>query len=122
MSSQLSAAPIIMIHLVLVDFEVSSGSPFRFAYEYLRPYFPDGGIEYREICYDIGSNTKALRYRTSIRPLIKELKKQCVSDRIVFAISTHTDGDSGDPFVGYEGAAKRYVGAPVDQVSISDSC
>ncbi|OJA13105.1 hypothetical protein AZE42_13565, partial [Rhizopogon vesiculosus] len=91
MSSQLSAAPIIMIHLVLVDFEASSGSPFRFAYEYLRPYFPDGGIEYREIFYDIGSNAKALRYRASMRPLIKELKKQCVSDRIVFAISTHTD-------------------------------
>jgi hypothetical protein len=111
-----------MVHLVLVDFEASSGSPFRFTYKYLRPYFPNGGIEYREICYDIGSNAKALHYRSSIHGLIKELKKQCVLDRIVFAISAHTDGDSSNPPVGYEGAAKHYVGTPVDQVSISDSC
>lgn len=122
MSSQLSAAPIIMIHLVLVDFEGSNGSPFRFAYEYLKSYFPHGGIEYREIYYDIGSNAKALRYRSSIRELIKQLKKQCVWERIVFAISTHTDSNSGDPFAGYEGATKQYVGTPVNEVSISNSC
>jgi len=122
MSSQLSAAPIIMIHIVLVDFEASSGSPFRFAYQYLRSYFPDGGIEYREIRYDIGTNSKALRYGAGIRTLTKQLKRQCLSDRIVFAITTHTDSDSGDPFAGYERAAERYVAAPVDQVSLSDSC
>lgn len=38
-SSQQSAAPVIMIHLVLVDFK-ASGSPFTFAYEYLSLTLP----------------------------------------------------------------------------------
>ena len=107
-----------MIHLALVDFEASSGSPFRFAYEYLKPYFTHGGIEYQEISYDIGSNAKANSYRSSIRRLVKELKKQCAWERIVFAVSTHTDNNSGDPFAGYEGT-KQYISTPVDEVSIS---
>ena len=110
-----------MIHLVLVDFK-ESGSPFRFAYEYLKPYFTNGGIEYREISYDIGSNAKASHYRSSVGRLVKELKKQCVWERIVLTISTHTDNDSGDPFAGYEGTTEQYVGTPVDEVSISNSC
>jgi hypothetical protein len=106
-----------MIHFVLVDFVVS-GSPFSFAYEYLKAYFSNGGIEYREISYDIGSNAKVSSYRSNIRRLLKELRNQCVWERIVFAISTHTDNDTGDPFVGYEGTTDQYVGTPVDEVGI----
>jgi hypothetical protein len=115
--AQLSAAPIIFIHLVLVDFETTA-SPFPFAHSFLRPYFTNGGIEYFEITYDVIS--AATEYRQAVRKTLKALKNSFTWERVVVAISTHTDNDLGDPFAGYstDGGVKQYGAAPTDDVSV----
>ncbi|KAG1764498.1 hypothetical protein EV702DRAFT_1051327 [Suillus placidus] len=111
--AQLSAAPVIFIHLVLVDFETTA-SPFLFAHSFLQPYFTSGGCEYHEIAYDIISDVHA--YRKAVHQTLKALKNSFVWERVVVAISTHTDNDEGDPFAGYsyDGNLKCYGGTATD--------
>ncbi|KAG1819828.1 uncharacterized protein BJ212DRAFT_1298235 [Suillus subaureus] len=53
--AEISAAPVIFIHLILVDFEVA-GSPFEFAHSFLKPYYCGDGIKYIEVYYDSGTD------------------------------------------------------------------
>ncbi|KAG1732285.1 hypothetical protein EDB19DRAFT_2005506 [Suillus lakei] len=112
--AKISTAPILFIHLVLINFE-TTGSPFPFAHSFLQPYFTSGGIEYREIAYDIISAPDA--YLKTIAQIIKTLNKVFVWERVVIGISTHTDNDQGDIFAGYsdDGGDKHYVSAGFDQ-------
>ncbi|KAG1742098.1 hypothetical protein EDB19DRAFT_1827760 [Suillus lakei] len=112
--AEISAAPILFIHLVLIDFK-TTGSPFPFAHSFLQPYFTSGGIEYCEIAYDIISAPDA--YLKTVAQIIKTLNKAFVWECIVIGISTHTDNDQGDIFAGYsdDGGDKHYVSAGSDQ-------
>ncbi|KAG2059142.1 hypothetical protein BDR06DRAFT_968133 [Suillus hirtellus] len=69
--AELSVAPVIFIHLILVNFDTIA-SPFSLAHSFLQPYFTSGGIEYCEIAYNIVSDTSS--YRKTIRQIIKDLK------------------------------------------------
>ncbi|KAG1819878.1 hypothetical protein EV424DRAFT_1616755 [Suillus variegatus] len=110
--AELSAAPVIFIHLILVDFDISA-SPFSLAHLFLQPYFTSGGIEYREIAYNIVSDASG--YRKTICQIIKDLKNSFAWERVVVGISTHTDNDSGDPFARYSlDGEKHYAGAPTE--------
>ncbi|KAG1866802.1 hypothetical protein F4604DRAFT_1927770 [Suillus subluteus] len=111
--AQLSAAPVIFIHLVLVDFETTA-SPFPLAHSFLKPYFTNGGIEYFEITYDIISVAGA--YCQAVRQTLKALKNSFLWERVVVAISTHTDNDEGDPFAGYssDDGLKQYGATATD--------
>lgn len=105
----------IFIHLILVDFDTTA-SPFSLAHSFLQPYFTSGGIEYREIAYNIVSDASG--YRKTVRQIIKDLKNSFAWERVVVGISTHTDNDSGDPFAGYSlDGEKHYAGAPTEDVS-----
>ncbi|KAG0691582.1 hypothetical protein DFH29DRAFT_884141 [Suillus ampliporus] len=112
--AEISAAPILFIHLVLIDFE-TTGSPFPFAHSFLQPYFTSGGIEYRKIVYNIISAPDA--YLKTVAQIIKTLNKAFVWEHVVIGISTHTDNDQGDIFAGYsdDGGDKHYVSAGSDQ-------
>ncbi|KAG1734837.1 hypothetical protein EDB19DRAFT_1830470 [Suillus lakei] len=99
--AEISAAPVLFVHLSLVDFAVS-GSPLEFAHTFLKPYYSGAGINYIDVVYDIGTDEKLAPYRAQVRKMIKGLKNSFVWERVVFGISTHTDEDFGDPFIGYE--------------------
>jgi hypothetical protein len=116
--AEISAAPVIFIHLILVDFGVA-GSPFEFAHSFLKPYYSGDGIKYIEVYYDIGTDVKLAPYRTHIRQIIKGLKNSFTWERVVIGLSTHTDEDFGDPFAGYGDESKGYVSTPVNDVSFS---
>ncbi|KAG1838475.1 hypothetical protein C8R48DRAFT_782389 [Suillus tomentosus] len=111
--AEISAAPVIFIHLILVDFGVA-GSPFEFAHSFLKPYYSGDGIKYIEVYYNIGTDVKLAPYRTHIRQIIKGLKNSFTWERVVIGLSTHTDEDFGDPFAGYGDDSKGYVSTPVN--------
>ncbi|KAG1721978.1 uncharacterized protein EDB91DRAFT_1256266 [Suillus paluster] len=98
--AEISAAPILFIHLVLIDFETTS-SPFSFTHSFLQPYFTSRGIEYREIAYDIISAPGA--YLKTVGQIIKALK--------------NSDNDHGDLFAGYscDDGEKHYGSAGSDE-------
>jgi hypothetical protein len=114
--AEISAAPVLFVHLSLVDFVVS-GSPLEFAHTFLKPYYSGAGINYIDVVYDIGTDEKLAPYRAQVRKMIKGLKNSFVWERVVFGISTHTDEDFGDPFIGYEDS-KEYHSTGVNDVSV----
>ncbi|KAG1791929.1 uncharacterized protein HD556DRAFT_1309724 [Suillus plorans] len=112
--SQLSSAPTLMLHLVLVDHDVTGGC-FELASEFLRPYFPSGGFEFWSIVFDIGNASKIDEYRFQATAIIQSLMSSNWA-RVVVAITKHTDNEHGDPFIVYEGNKKSYVSARVHSV------
>ncbi|KAG2117528.1 hypothetical protein BD769DRAFT_1390856 [Suillus cothurnatus] len=113
LKSELSSAPLLMIHLILVDHDTAS-SCFDLACDFLRPYFPTGGFEVCTIAFDIGNALKVESYQSKASAIVQALKSSWM--RIVIAITNHTDNDRGDPFVGYEGKKKVYVSAHIHSV------
>ncbi|KAG1797833.1 uncharacterized protein HD556DRAFT_1306422 [Suillus plorans] len=111
--AELSVAPVIFIHLILVDFDTMA-SPFSLAHSFLQPYFTSGGIEYREITFNIVSDASS--YRKTVHQIIKDLKNSFAWECVVVGISTHTDNDSGNPFAGYSlDGEKHYAGASTEE-------
>ncbi|KAG1892029.1 hypothetical protein F4604DRAFT_1912760 [Suillus subluteus] len=113
LESQISSVPVVLIHLMLVDFN-TSGGPFNLMFQFLTPYFPHGGLAFHELIFDVGSKSKSDRYQLKVGELVRSLADQRHWPRIVFAISNHTDDNLGDPFLGYETKKKSYVGGRVD--------
>ncbi|KAG1887879.1 hypothetical protein F4604DRAFT_1916751 [Suillus subluteus] len=112
--AEISAVLVIFIHLILVDLSVA-GSPLEFAHSFLKPYYTGDSIKYLDVYYDIGSDAKAAPYRSKVWNIIKGLKNSFVWERVVIGISTHTDEDFGDPFIGYEdGDTNNYLSTSVD--------
>ncbi|KAG2057850.1 hypothetical protein BDR06DRAFT_969171 [Suillus hirtellus] len=111
--AEILVAPVIFIHLILVDFRVA-GSLFEFAHSFLKPYYSSDGIKYIEVYYNIGTDVKLAPYRTHIHQIIKGLKNSFTWERVVIGLSTHTDEDFGDPFAGYGDDSKGYVSTPVN--------
>lgn len=115
--THISFSTVLFIHLTIMNND-TTGSPFGLAHDFLLPYFPQGGMKYCEISFDVGSQSKIASFHTTVSELISNLA--LVSDtweRIVFGISDHTDNTNGDPFVGYTGRKRSYVATPVDNVS-----
>ncbi|KAG1732857.1 uncharacterized protein EDB91DRAFT_1251594 [Suillus paluster] len=112
--SQLSSTPVLMLHLVLVDHDMTGGS-FELTADFLRPYFPSGGLEFQAVTFDIGNDTKIAKYQSDAARTVQSLLKSTWT-RVVIAITNHTDNDEGDPFVGYETKKKSYVSARVHTV------
>ncbi|KAG1882279.1 hypothetical protein F4604DRAFT_1678671 [Suillus subluteus] len=82
--AEISAATVIFIHLILVDFTVA-GSPMEFAHSFLKPYYTGDHIHYLNVYYDIGTDAKLPAYRSNIQKIMKGLKKSFVWERVVIA-------------------------------------
>jgi hypothetical protein len=90
---------------------------FELGYQFLRPYFPHGGISFQEIQFDLGTGTKIESYKSMVGDLVRGLTAERHWTRIVFGISNHTDNTNGDPFIGYPARKKTYIAARIDNVS-----
>ncbi|KAG1808383.1 uncharacterized protein BJ212DRAFT_1485013 [Suillus subaureus] len=112
--SQLSSAPVLMLHLILIDHDTTSGS-FELTADFLRPYFPSGGLEFHTIAFDIGNDTKIMKYQLDAACTIQSLLKSTWT-HVVIAITNHMDNDEGDLFMGYETKKKTYVSVCVHTV------
>ncbi|KAG2062731.1 hypothetical protein BDR04DRAFT_1164718 [Suillus decipiens] len=111
--AQISSDSVLFVHLTLIDND-ATGGPFQFAYKFLLPYFPRGGIEYCEIVFDFGNDTKITKFQATIGEIINKLSATGRWKRIVFGISNHTDNTNGDPFAGYASKKKSYVATRID--------
>jgi hypothetical protein len=104
-----------MIHLVLVDHDTSGGC-FELVSDFLRPYFPNGGFDFRTVSFNIGNDSRIAKYEEQASAIVRTLLDSNYA-RVVVAITNHTDNDHGDPFIGYQGRTKTYVSARVHAVS-----
>ncbi|KAG2108114.1 hypothetical protein BD769DRAFT_1392801 [Suillus cothurnatus] len=112
--AQVSAETVLFIHLNLIDND-AMGGPFKLAHDFLVPYFPNGGIVFREVTFDVGSDSKIVKFHSMVDKLVLELLAFPGGwKRIIFGISDHTDNTFGDLFVGYEGKKKIYIATPVN--------
>jgi hypothetical protein len=116
--SYISSAPVLFLHLKLVDYD-PRGLSFDLAHRFIRRFFPNGGLELEEVEFDLASRTKISAYKSDCRARVNELVKQGRWSRVVIGVSDHTDDDLGDLFIGYEGRPKKYIGAPVDNVRLT---
>ncbi|KAG1784315.1 uncharacterized protein HD556DRAFT_1313632 [Suillus plorans] len=112
--SQLSSAPTLMLHLILVDHDVTGGC-FELASKFLRPYFPSRGFEFWSIAFDISNASKIDKYRLQATAIVQLLMSSNWA-RVIVAITNHTDNENGDPFIGYKGNKKLYISARVHSV------
>ncbi|KAG2737971.1 hypothetical protein P692DRAFT_20823525 [Suillus brevipes Sb2] len=113
LKSELSSAPVLFVHLTLVNNDAGVGT-FELGYQFLRPYFPHGGISFQEIQFDLGTGTKIESYESMVGDLVRGLTAKRHWTRIVFGISNHTDNTNGDPFIGYPARKKTYIAARID--------
>ncbi|KAG1858082.1 hypothetical protein F4604DRAFT_1684972 [Suillus subluteus] len=92
-----------------------AGSPLEFTHSFLKPYYTGNGIKYLDVYYNIGSDAKAAPYCSKVWSMIKGLKNSFVWECVVISISTHTDEDFSDPFIGYEdGDTNNYLSTSVN--------
>ncbi|KAG0692520.1 hypothetical protein DFH29DRAFT_1008526 [Suillus ampliporus] len=98
LSAEISSAPVLLIHLKIVDYDATGGS-FELAYRFLEPYFP------------VRAGSSIVRWRLTLpqpqRPRGYQRGVQTMG------LSDHTDNDNGDHSQGTEGK-KKYIAAPVD--------
>ncbi|KAG2062468.1 hypothetical protein BDR04DRAFT_1165183, partial [Suillus decipiens] len=97
--AQISSTPVLFIHLKLVDCDTAC-SPFVLAYNFLRPYFPRGGIEFQEVEFDVGTSVNTASYVRTAGKILRGVMKRGPWERLVIGITNHTDDESGDPFAG----------------------
>ncbi|KAG1767505.1 hypothetical protein EDD22DRAFT_844465 [Suillus occidentalis] len=77
-------------------------SPMEFIHTFLKSYYTGGSLAYLDVVYDIGTDEKLDPYRNQVRKMIRGLKNSFAWERVVIGVSTHTDEDYRDPFIGYE--------------------
>ncbi|KAG2158644.1 uncharacterized protein EDB93DRAFT_1100297 [Suillus bovinus] len=112
--AQVSAETVLFIHLNLIDNDMTGG-PFKLTHDFLMPYFPNDGIVFCEVTFDVGSDSKIIKFHSMVDKLVlKLLAFPGGWKHIIFGISDHTDNTFGNPFVGYKGKKKIYIATPVN--------
>ncbi|KAG1732957.1 hypothetical protein EDB19DRAFT_1911772 [Suillus lakei] len=74
----------------------------EFAHSFLKPYYSGDDIRYLDVYYNIGTDEKLTPYHTQVHKMIKGLKHLFIWEHVVISVSTHTDEDFRDPFIGYK--------------------
>jgi hypothetical protein len=115
--SEISASHILIIHFKLVD-HVTTGSPVDIIHQFLAPYFPYGGLRKLDVVFDLGTPFKVKGYNEKCMELAKDVIEQDYYKSVCIVITTHTDDDRGDPFIGRkQGDKSGYVSSSVPEVS-----
>ncbi|KAG1829198.1 hypothetical protein EV424DRAFT_1344437 [Suillus variegatus] len=113
LESQLSSTLALFVHLMLVDNDARVGT-FELGYQFLHLYFPHGGIVFKEIQFNIDTDSKIDKYESMVGEIMCSLTAEHHWMHIVLGISNHTDNNNGDPFIGYPAKKKTYIAAQID--------
>ena len=116
--SEINDDPLAIIHLHLAGMD-PHGSPPRLIYESLRSYFRPNDLFFFELPFDAGTLTKEVNHQSKMVNLVEQLR--CARFvRILLFISTHSEEDRGDLFLGYcdEGGYKGPVADEVTKVRL----
>ncbi|KAG1899085.1 uncharacterized protein F5891DRAFT_1190278 [Suillus fuscotomentosus] len=109
--SQISARPVLVIHFKIVGFEATA-SPIDTVNSYLSSFFLNGGLQFIEVIFDLGTNAKIMAYSKQHEKLANDVMDDCNYQTVCIAITDHTDNTTGDPFLGYSHESS-YVAATV---------
>ncbi|KAJ8597852.1 hypothetical protein M405DRAFT_211 [Rhizopogon salebrosus TDB-379] len=96
--SEVSAAPVLIIHFQLVN-SAATGNPMDIMHSCLTPYFPRGGLRMLNVVFDLGTLHKIKDYSALYTKLANDIIKENYQI-VCIAITTHTDDERGDPFLG----------------------
>lgn len=95
----------------------ATASPIDTVNLYLSSFFPDGGLRFIEVIFDLGTDAKVIAYSQQYQKLANDVMDDCNYQTVCIAITDHTDDNTGDPFLGYSGGTS-YVAATVPDVSL----
>lgn len=97
--SELNDDPLAIIHLYLAGMD-PHGSPPRLVYESFRSYFRPDDLRFFELEFDAGTPTKEADHRSKMASLAEQLR--CAKfARVLLFITTHSEENRGDLFVGH---------------------
>jgi len=112
--SEVNDDPLAIIHLYLAGMD-PHGSPPRLIYESFRSYFRPDDILFFELEFDAGTPTKEADHQLKMASLVERLR--CAQfARVLLFISTHSEEDRGDLFLGHCDHAGR-EGPMADEVT-----
>jgi hypothetical protein len=98
-----------VIHFKLVGFEATV-SPIDTVNSYLSSFFPNGGLRFIEVIFDLGTDAKLMTHSQQYEKLANDVMDDCNYQSVCIAITDHTDDNTGDPFLGYS-RGSSYVAA-----------
>jgi len=84
-------------------------------YGFLAPYFPHGGLHMVEVIIDLSTKQKIGDYHKVYTKIANDIVEKGFQ-RICIAITTHTDDQRGDLFLGQRGRTGSYIAVSVREV------
>ena len=112
-SGQVASLSTAVVHLYLESMEVGH-APVAAIQSSIQPYFSEGGYQFSQLPFDIASPDSLATYVTAASKLSSSLAP---FSRILLILTTHTDEDRGDLFVGKSDG--KLVASKVSEVSDS---
>ena len=97
--SEVNDDPLTIIHLYLAGMN-PHGSPPRLIYESFRSYFRPNDLLFVELEFDAGTPAKEADHRLKMASLVEQLRCAHLA-RVLIFITTHSDENRGDLFVGH---------------------
>ncbi|KIJ14152.1 hypothetical protein PAXINDRAFT_156256 [Paxillus involutus ATCC 200175] len=96
-------------------YSITSSAPVSMIHNFLLPYFPHGGLEFVEIEFDLGSDEGIKAFAASAHRLVTELAASQF-ERVLVAVTNHTDNNSGDFFLGLDVLKGIDIAASVNEL------
>ncbi|KAI6023249.1 hypothetical protein PISMIDRAFT_114950 [Pisolithus microcarpus 441] len=99
MTSQVAPLPTALVHLHLEGLHQDIGHPqVAMLHSFLQPYFPKGDYNFSQLPFNLATPKPMEAYEKEASHLANTL---CAYSRVVLFLTTHSDEDRGDLFVGY---------------------
>ncbi|KAG2068001.1 hypothetical protein BDR04DRAFT_1158372 [Suillus decipiens] len=112
LQSQLSSAPMLMLHLILINHDITGGC-FELASKFLWPYFPNGGLEFQSVTFDISNALKINQYQLQATAIVQSLMSSNWARVVVTITVTNWDSSEHD-------CRKQAVSRVVASVKVND--
>jgi len=96
--SEVNDDPLTIIHLYLAGMD-PHGSPPRLIYESFHTYFRPSDLLFFELEFDAGTTAKEADHRSKMATLVEQLRR-AGSARVLLFITTHSEENRGDLFLG----------------------
>ncbi|KAI6017078.1 hypothetical protein EDC04DRAFT_2608179 [Pisolithus marmoratus] len=99
MTSQVAPLPTALVHLYLEGIHQDIGHPqVAMLHSFLQAYFPEGDYNFSQLPFNLGTPESMEAYEKEASHLANTL---CAYSKVVLFLTTHSDEDRGDLFIGY---------------------
>ncbi|KAI6045935.1 hypothetical protein EDC04DRAFT_2598502 [Pisolithus marmoratus] len=99
MTSQVAPLPTTLVHLYLEGIHQDIGHPqVAMLHSFLQAYFPEGDYNFSQLPFNLATPESMEAYEKEASQLANTL---CAYSRVVLFLTTYSDEDRGDLFIGY---------------------